>query len=200
MSAHKGVASTMVVGYPSRTVHAHAQGGVGMLANQIADLLKTVRKGLGLSQKELARRAGVSHRLWAEVERGERPNVSLETALRMLSEVGVSIRLTDPQGTSREIRGPGTEAAARAARAAVRRATWQGRQIRLDQEGKESPAAARAADRLGAVARVSEQAFTIARSRAVGTRRAAARSPAPSKASTKLAAKSSTRPSVGARK
>jgi transcriptional regulator with XRE-family HTH domain len=175
-----------------------------MLTDQIADLLKTARKGLGLTQKELARRAGVSHRLWAEVERGERPNVSLETALRMLSEVGVGIRLTDPRGTSREIRGPGTEAAARAARAAVRRATWQGRQIRLDQEGQEgqaSPAAARAAGRLGAVTRVSEQAFAVARSRAAGTRGSAARPSARSpKASTKPAAKSSTRPSAGARK
>lgn len=137
-----------------------------MLSTQIADLLKSARKALGLSQKELAHRAGVSHRLWAEVERGERPNVSLETALRLLGEAGVTIRLTDPLGMSRELSNPSTGArAARAARAAVRRATWQGRQIRLSAEGEElddPPANTQGADRLAAVALISEQAFAVA--------------------------------------
>lgn len=134
-----------------------------MLSAQIADLLKSARKALGLTQKELAARAGVSHRLWAEVERGERPHVSLETALRLLAEVGVTVRLTDPLGTSHELNASTT--AARAARAAVRRATWQGRQIRLSQEGQEvddGPTSAPGADRLAAVALVSEQAFAVA--------------------------------------
>lgn len=134
-----------------------------MLSTQIADLLKSARKALGLSQKELAHRAGVSHRLWAEVERGERPNVSLETALRLLGEAGVTIRLTDPLGMSRELSNPST--GARAARAAVRRATWQGRQIRLSAEGEElddPPANTQGADRLAAVALISEQAFAVA--------------------------------------
>lgn len=137
-----------------------------MLSRQIADLLKTARKALGLSQKELARRAGVSPRLWAEVERGERPNVSLETALRLLGEVGITMRFTDPRGVSRELRIPST--AARAARAAVRRATWSGRQIRLSQEGEEAEHAlpsTQSADRLAEVALVSQQAFAVAGSR-----------------------------------
>lgn len=67
-----------------------------MLSYQLGARLKCSRKALRLTQRELARRAEVSERLWAEVERGERPNVSLETALRMLNLVGVSIRFEDP--------------------------------------------------------------------------------------------------------
>jgi transcriptional regulator with XRE-family HTH domain len=127
---------------------------------------------LGLSQKELARRARVSHRLWAEVERAERPNVSLETALRMLAEVGVSIRLTGPSGASQELRDPATAAAARAARAAVRRATWPGRQLRLEQEGTDDVAGARGASGLAAVSSVSTQAFAVAGARGTRSTRA----------------------------
>ncbi|MDQ2667368.1 MAG: helix-turn-helix domain-containing protein [Gemmatimonadota bacterium] len=141
-----------------------------MLTDQIGTLLRTSRKALRLTQKELARRAGVSERLWAEVERGERPNVSLETALRMLSEVGVSVRLDDPLGASHVLHDPATGAMARAARAAIRRSTWQGRQIRLAQEGVDPPRAVPSANGVDATARVSEQAFVIARARR-GSRR-----------------------------
>ncbi|MEP7382525.1 MAG: helix-turn-helix transcriptional regulator [Gemmatimonadota bacterium] len=136
-----------------------------MLAHQVGALLKASRLALHLTQKELARRAGVSERLWAEVERGERPNVSLETALQMLSQVGVTVRLDDPMGSIHVLHDPAAAAAARAARAAIRRATWQGRQIRLAQEGEDAPAPSRPADALGAVARVSEQAYVVARAR-----------------------------------
>lgn len=139
-----------------------------MLTTQTADLLKTTRKTLRLSQKELAGRAGVSLRLVAEVERGERPHVSFETALRLLGAVGISIRLTDPLGNSCELGNPSGEAVARAARAAVRRATWQGRQIRLSQKGGEEEEAltnTQGADPLAAVALVSEQAYAIADAR-----------------------------------
>lgn len=145
-----------------------------MLTDQVAALLRTARTALGLSQKELARRAGVSQRLWSEVERGERPNVSLATALRMLSEVGVSVRLTDPLGTDRELRDPATAASARAARAALRRATWAGRQLTLRDKGVERRSGATGADRLGAVGLVSRQAFAVARGRASSPRPTAA--------------------------
>ena len=134
-----------------------------MLTDQVGSLLRSARKTLGLSQKELARRANVSERLWAEVERGERPNVSLETALRMLSQVGVSVRLNDPLGTSRELGDAQTTVAARAARAAMRRATWNGTQTTLSEESV-PPKAGKAGGRLRAVGQVSEQAFAIARS------------------------------------
>ncbi|MEO7963579.1 MAG: helix-turn-helix transcriptional regulator [Gemmatimonadaceae bacterium] len=107
------------------------------------------------TQKELARRVGVSERLWAEVERGERPNVSLETALRMLSEVGVGIRLDDPLGSSVVLHDPAAAAAAaaaRKARATIRRATWPGRQIRLAQEGVNANSSKRRATGLEAIA------------------------------------------------
>ena len=138
-----------------------------MLTSQIGTLLRDTRKAVGLSQKDAARRAQVSNRLWAEVERGERPNVSLATALRMLSEVGISIRLGDPRGSTHELRDPGTDEAARTARAMIRRSTWTGRQILLADEGIESSTPARVADNMGKVARISAQASTIARARRV---------------------------------
>ncbi len=127
----------------------------------VGSLLKSARKTLGLTQKELARRAHVSERLWAEVERGERPNVSLETALRMLSEVGVTVRLNDAQGISREVSDAKTTAAARAARAAVRRLTWTGTQTTLARKGM--PPATGPGGRLRDVGHVSEQAYAVAR-------------------------------------
>lgn len=140
-------------------------GDVKMLSNQIAEFLKTSRKALGLTQKEVASRAGVSTRLWAEVERAERPNVSLLTALRMLGHVGISIRMTDASGITRELRDPDTAAIGRLARAAARRATWHGRQLRLDRDGAGDPPSPRGSDGVDAVALVSEQAFAVARSR-----------------------------------
>lgn len=61
---------------------------------QVAHIVREARKMLGITQREAAARVGVSHRLWAEFERGERPNVSLETALRMLSFMRINVRLT----------------------------------------------------------------------------------------------------------
>lgn len=136
-----------------------------MPSSLIAELLKTNRKALGFTQKEVASRAGVSTRLWAEVERGERPNVSLLTALRMLGHVGISIRMTDASGITRELRDPDTAAVGRFARAVVRRTTWHGRQLRLDQDGADEPPSPRGPDGVDAVALVSEQAFAVARSR-----------------------------------
>ena len=37
-----------------------------MLTDDVAEMLKSARAALGISQKELARRAGVSQRLWSE--------------------------------------------------------------------------------------------------------------------------------------
>jgi transcriptional regulator with XRE-family HTH domain len=62
-----------------------------MLSNRIGKLLRNARQQLNLSRAELARRAGVSARLVAELERGQRPNVSLESALKLLGIVGVSV-------------------------------------------------------------------------------------------------------------
>jgi transcriptional regulator with XRE-family HTH domain len=132
-----------------------------MLTNGIGELLRKSRKALGLTQKAAALRVGVSERLWAEVERGERPNVSLETALRMLGEVGITVRLDDPLGSSHVLL---EASSARAARAALRRKTWTGRQIRLSEEGRDEPRSLINAG-LGAVAQVSQRAYAVAKSR-----------------------------------
>ena len=137
-----------------------------MLTAQIAEVLRSARKSLRLSQKDAASRSEVSHRLWAEVERGERPNVSLETALRMLGEVGVTIRLTNPHGNVTDDRDPRMAAAARAT---FRRMNWTGRHLRLDQEGAEPAEDGGGAERLAAVAFVSQEAFAVARGRTFGT-------------------------------
>lgn len=131
-----------------------------MVATQIAATLRRARQSLGLTQREAAARAEVSHRLWSEVERGERPNVSLETAVRMLGHVGVTLRLADASGATTDVRDPSFEAAARAARAAVRRATWTGRVIRLEDD-HDAPMPTRA-ERIAAVSQVTRQAHAIA--------------------------------------
>ena len=54
-----------------------------MLSEPIGTLLKTARRQLKMSRDTLALRGGVSTRLVAELERGERPNVSLEATLTL---------------------------------------------------------------------------------------------------------------------
>ena len=126
-----------------------------MRAQQIAKSLRSARLTLGATQKDMAERVGVSPRLWAEVERGERPNVSLETALRMLNSVGVQLRIGNvplPEPTEEE---------ERLARAAHRRATWTGRQIALTDE-HEPPADRDPVRRFKAVGIVSATAYAFA--------------------------------------
>jgi transcriptional regulator with XRE-family HTH domain len=133
-----------------------------MLSDNIGALLQRARKQSRLSRDELARRGGVSTRLVAELERCQRPNVSLESALRLLQAVGVSVIVVAPDSERTEIGGALSASAARAARAQHRRETWTGRQIALNDEG-DAPAPPRsAAQRLAAVAEVSTQAYAIA--------------------------------------
>ncbi len=54
----------------------------------LGPLLKSSRQQLGLSRGALASKADVSMRLVAEFERGQRSNVSLESALRLFKTVG----------------------------------------------------------------------------------------------------------------
>lgn len=135
-----------------------------MLAQQIGSTLRDARRSLAISQAELATRAGVTTRLVSEFERGVRPNVSLETALRILNQVGVVIQLGAPNGRSVVLVDPAHANAGREARAQARRMHWVGRQIRLADEGEAPTAPAAKALRLGAVNRVSLQAHAIAES------------------------------------
>ena len=96
-----------------------------MLTDKLGAVLKSARKALGLTQQQLAARAGVSVRLWAEVERGIRPNVSLATALSMLQEVGLSLTLEDAAGSAHELRDAHSAAAARTARRKLRATVFE---------------------------------------------------------------------------
>lgn len=133
-----------------------------MLSEPVGGLLEAARKHLNVSRAELARRGGVSTRLVAELERGQRPNVSLETALKLLTAVGVSVVAKAPNGAAAEIRSASGPALERAARAARRRQTWTGRQIHLHDEDA-APASGRSrSERLSSVAQVSKQAYLLA--------------------------------------
>jgi transcriptional regulator with XRE-family HTH domain len=148
-----------------------------MLSEPIGELLKNARQQLELSREELARRGGVSTRLVAELERGQRPNVSLESALKLLNVVGVSVVARAPNGAIAEIRSASADALARWARAVRRRQTWTGRHIHLHDEGEDPSPARSKGRRLTSVAQVSKQAHVIASAARGQTRgRAKARS------------------------
>lgn len=149
-----------------------------MHSEQLGQLLKEVRNQQNLSREQLALRAGVSLRLVAEFERGERPNVSLESALQLLSLAGVSIVARAPNGVSTEIGSPSTTDAARAARAAWRRKTWSGRHVPLHEAGTPPEAARSRSKRLSAVAEVSSTAYALAAARKPRAKPKAAKRPA----------------------
>ncbi len=121
----------------------------------IASALRETRRSRRMSIAELAANAGVSPRLISEFEQGKRPNVSLETALRLLTLVGVSLYLRDAAE-------PRDAAPARAERAARRRNSWTGTRSTLDAQVDPSAAASSAA-RLGAVANASALATAAGR-------------------------------------
>jgi transcriptional regulator with XRE-family HTH domain len=133
-----------------------------MFSERIGSLLKSARQQLNVSREELARRGGVSPRLVAELERGQRPNVSLESALKLLNAVGVSVVATAPNGAATEIRSVSGQVLERAARAARRRQTWTGRHVHLHDEDDGPRSARSRSKRLSAVAQVSKQAYLIA--------------------------------------
>lgn len=133
-----------------------------MLSDSLGPLLKNARKQLNISREELAVRAGVSPRLVAELERCQRPNVSLESALKLLNIAGVSVVARAPNGVAAEIRGASASKLERAARAARRRETWTGQHVHLHDAGDDPLLKHSKAKRLIAVARVSKQAYVIA--------------------------------------
>jgi transcriptional regulator with XRE-family HTH domain len=92
-------------------------------------LLRNAREASGESRAALAARCGVSVRLVAELERGERPNVSFDTALRLMTAVGITAAFEAPGSGSWHAEDA---TAAAEARARHRRRTWTGRIARLD--------------------------------------------------------------------
>lgn len=142
-----------------------------MRSSQVAEVLRAARRQLGLSQAEVARRSGVSVRLAREVERGERPHVSLETALRLMEALGIGVRLDNPDGATVVIRTEASEAVARAARAAHRRTAWTGGVAALT-TAPDAPAPGRgAARRVRGLTAVSAQAHGVARAGATARAR-----------------------------
>jgi transcriptional regulator with XRE-family HTH domain len=133
-----------------------------MLANRFGTLLRSARTHRGISRAELAERGGVSIRLVAELEQGKRPNVSLESALKLLRAAGVSVVARSPHGGVVEIRDPAAAALERGERSAQRRETWTGRQVHLHSSGDEPRPERSKSKRLASVERVSRQAYSIA--------------------------------------
>jgi len=133
-----------------------------MLSDQIGLLLRSARRYLNISRVELANRGGVSVRLVAELERGQRPNVSLETTLKLMGIVGVSVIAKAPDGTTAEIRSASAGALERAARAEHRRQTWSGRHVHLHDEGMDPAPERSKSKRLASVSQVSKQAYVVA--------------------------------------
>jgi transcriptional regulator with XRE-family HTH domain len=144
-----------------------AYGGLGTL-------LKATRKQLGLSQAAAAKRADVSVRLWAEVERGERENVSFQTTLRMLGEMGIEVLLEGPAGDRIGVTTGDAADRAREVRAAIRRATWTGRKLRLGDDD-DSPTAGPGTHPVEAVHEISMQAYAVAAAATVSAKGSAQR-------------------------
>jgi len=144
-----------------------------MLSSRLGALLRGARRSRKLSRAELSQRAEVSVRLIAEVERGERPNVSLETALRLMSLVGLSVSVTPLERLASGNRGAST--LDREERAARRRQTWTGRHVRLSDAGEEPLPVSSAAGRVASVAEVSQLAYAVAAAGKKATARKSAR-------------------------
>lgn len=64
-------------------------------AKQIGDLVKSTRKSLGVTQKDLAMTSGTGLRFIIEVEKGK-PTCQLGKVLTVLNTLGISIKLTAP--------------------------------------------------------------------------------------------------------
>jgi transcriptional regulator with XRE-family HTH domain len=133
-----------------------------MLAHQFGVLLRSARTQRRLSRAKLAKLGGVSLRLVAEVEQGIRPNVSLESALKLLRAAGVSIVASAPHCRTVEVRDPAAAEFQRAERAELRRQNWTSRRAHLHASDDSPPPERSAAKRLAVVSEISKQAYAIA--------------------------------------
>lgn len=123
------------------------------LVTTLAAALRDARRARRLSIASLAAQSGVSPRLISEFERGKRPHVSLETTLRLLQLVDVTVTVSGAPP-------PVDEDRAWSERAARRRRTWVGSQSTLAAHDAPTPPAGATA-RLAAVALASRLAVAL---------------------------------------
>lgn len=64
--------------------------------SDVADMLKQVRREAGLSQEELARRAGVSRTTVARMETLAKGDMSVSALVRLLEAAGYDLKLVKP--------------------------------------------------------------------------------------------------------
>lgn len=64
----------------------------------LGNLVRSVRKALGLTQDQLALTSGTNRRFVVELERGK-PTTRLAHVFRVLQTLGIAIALTPPSGT-----------------------------------------------------------------------------------------------------
>jgi y4mF family transcriptional regulator len=69
-------------------------------AQQIGEQIKTTRKSLGVTQKDLAMTSGTGLRFIIELEQGK-PTCQLGKALTVLNTLGITIKMTAPAADSR---------------------------------------------------------------------------------------------------
>lgn len=92
-----------------------------MRSKQVGVLLALARTQLKISQAELARRAGVSTQIVADIERGTRPDLGLDVVLAVFEAAGVSFVLREPHDASSPLSVAPAENTARQTRAAAGR-------------------------------------------------------------------------------
>ena len=126
---------------------------------QLGAHFKAALKALRWSQREVAESVGVSERLVREFERGVRSNMSVDTALRLLAHVGVSMHLAGTGSLPVRVKVPGTEEQSRAARAQIRRSTLRVVKTRMTVADDEPPPPRSRAKRLASVAAVSATVY-----------------------------------------
>jgi len=143
-----------------------------MQANELGALLKQARKQTGKTRQALAADAGVSVRLIAEFERGQRPNVSLDTALRLFDLLGMHIDVRLPQAAAQQAGAAHVSDASFAARAAHRLATWTGRHVSLHDDDSTVHLPQSDEEAVAAVWRVSQLAHAVAEAPVATTYRA----------------------------
>lgn len=71
-------------------------------ASDLGRLLRAERKALGLTQQELAHRAGVARQTVIDIERGK--NVSLYILMGILASLGKGLRVTDVRPSIDDVR------------------------------------------------------------------------------------------------